>query len=101
MEAAGQYALILAGIKLEQFFGNDETKDTVAEKFQPLVGMNRVGAGMGKRALEQRAIGKIMSEFFGEPSQISRSAAESGNSGWRKAISTLPRNGRCHRWRRS
>ena len=53
IELQRQRAFGFVGIERMQFFGHDQPQHPVAEKFQPLVGARRIGAGMGQRALAE------------------------------------------------
>ena len=60
-EAARELSLVGLGKGLIQHFGNGETQDAIAEKFEPLVGFalaSRRRADMGERRRDQLAIGE-------------------------------------------
>ena len=73
VEFQRQRAFGIIGIKRVEFFGDDQAQHPVAEKFQPLIGKRRMGAGMGERALQKLRIGKMVAEFLFERVQVNRS----------------------------
>jgi hypothetical protein len=69
VELERQGAFDVVRITGVQFLGDDQAEDAVAEKFETLVGDDRVGAGMGQGALEQIPVGEDMAEPFFEVSR--------------------------------
>ncbi len=56
VEFQRQRTFRVVGIELMQLLRRDQAEHAVAEELQPFVGTHRIGARMGKRALEQVAI---------------------------------------------
>jgi len=53
-----------------QLLRRDETQDTVAQEFEPLVGALRIGARMGERAPEELLVLEGVTEALFELSRL-------------------------------
>ena len=89
MQAAGEHAFGFLRVKRMQPFGDDQPQHPVAQKFQALVGVMAVGAGVGQGAAQKDRIGKTVIQSFFQSGQgfqrgqsvISPTSA-AANSGW-------------------